>query len=308
MDLYTTSFTFPHPTPRSLHGSASPLPNNLTLPGSTGLPDIPLPNVTSATSPSKPPGASAPITTTAQIEKDWEAVRKLALDVTSREGCLVTASKEHIGVELGSGTPISLGEGDVPVPSSTVWNFHLSGGYRSVMAARGAVLREAPRDNRTCIKVPRTDILESPLASMSPLKPDVKRRLDEIATDSRAQIAVLNLTIPGSGGIGGTVLAVADGQAMHNSQEHPGDPSGTSGVNGAADGTSETSPVKSQAGDAGKGKDAQATSAAPVSYGLETERMCELVITGPIESVEIAKVRLLVMLDELVSLLSLDSS
>jgi len=36
--------------------------------------------------------------------------------------------------------------------------------------------------------------------------------------------------------------------------------------------------------------------------GLETERVCELVITGQGDSVELARVRLLVMLDELVSL------
>ena len=36
--------------------------------------------------------------------------------------------------------------------------------------------------------------------------------------------------------------------------------------------------------------------------GLETERVCELVITGQGDSVEIARVRLLVMLDELVCL------
>lgn len=35
--------------------------------------------------------------------------------------------------------------------------------------------------------------------------------------------------------------------------------------------------------------------------GLETERVCELVITGHGDSVELARVRLLVMLDELVS-------
>jgi hypothetical protein len=36
--------------------------------------------------------------------------------------------------------------------------------------------------------------------------------------------------------------------------------------------------------------------------GLETERVCELVVTGHGDSVELARVRLLVMLDELVSL------
>jgi hypothetical protein len=35
--------------------------------------------------------------------------------------------------------------------------------------------------------------------------------------------------------------------------------------------------------------------------GLETERACELVITGQSDAVEVTKVRLLVMLDELVS-------
>lgn len=35
--------------------------------------------------------------------------------------------------------------------------------------------------------------------------------------------------------------------------------------------------------------------------GLETERVCELVITGHGDSVDLARVRLLVMLDELVS-------
>ncbi len=34
--------------------------------------------------------------------------------------------------------------------------------------------------------------------------------------------------------------------------------------------------------------------------GLETERICELVVTGPGDSVDLARVRLLVMLDELV--------
>jgi hypothetical protein len=39
-----------------------------------------------------------------------------------------------------------------------------------------------------------------------------------------------------------------------------------------------------------------------IGFGLETERNVEIVITGPYESVEQARVRLLVLLDELVSL------
>jgi hypothetical protein len=37
-----------------------------------------------------------------------------------------------------------------------------------------------------------------------------------------------------------------------------------------------------------------------IGFGLETERNVEIVITGPYESVEQARVRLLVLLDELV--------
>jgi hypothetical protein len=47
------------------------------------------------------------------------------------------------------------------------------------------------------------------------------------------------------------------------------------------------------------GRDEEPT---PVMYGLETERMCEIVITGQLESVELAKVRILVLLDELVGI------
>jgi hypothetical protein len=39
-----------------------------------------------------------------------------------------------------------------------------------------------------------------------------------------------------------------------------------------------------------------------IGFGLETERIVEIVITGSYESVEQARVRLLVLLDELVSL------
>jgi len=172
------------------------------------------------------------------------------------------------------------------------------------MSARGGILREAPRDNRTVIKVPRTDILESPLANSSPLKVDVKRRLDEIAADSRAHIAVLSIESPG-GGVGGVILATADGQGSNISSSSEPEASTADQPKGVEGGASLNSlagegepPTSTQTGSS----EAPATaSSVPVSYGLETERMCELVMTGNLESVEIAKVRLLVMLDELVS-------
>ena len=353
MDLYTTSFSFPRPTPHSLRPSGSPLPTNLPLPtpGSGSIPTIPLPhaNVTTAPPSTSKSSTSTQLTTIGQIEKDWQEVQKTCIEITTREGCLVTVTKEASNVELGnapsitSNSAIGLSTGGgtggggengdtTVVPDTTIWNFHLSGGYQSVMSARGAILREIPRHNRTTLKVPRTDILESPLATVSPLKVDVKRRLDEIAKDTGAHVAVLNIDLPGGGGVGGTVLATADGaarsggsdnarqeeekkkngdEAGQSSQQQKGERkvSGGSSKNGVdasvgEAGSKGVSPTKSQgtnnAGDISSTAAAATTTNAPVTYGLETERMCELVITGKIESVELAKVRLLVMLDELV--------
>lgn len=316
MDLYTTSFSYPHPKPHSLRSNASPLAASaLNLPGSASAPPVPLPNVTSATAPAKK-ATGAPVTWS-QVEKEWEAIQKLALDITSREGCLVTVSKESVNTELGATQSGPGPESDTSAAAPTaVWNFHLSGGYQSVMAARGAILREIPRDNRTCLKVPRTDILESPLAAVSPLKPDVRRRLDEIASESKAHIAVMNIEIPG-GSTATTVLATADGSHAGGTDAAPklpaseslGTGSDRTSLDGAGSTNTDPNSVKTTSTTADTLSTAATTAGTSVqsnngtvTYGLETERMCELVITGDIENVEIAKVRLLVMLDEFVSL------
>ena len=101
--------------------------------------------------------------------------------------------------------------------------------------------------NRAVIKVVRSDILDSP-SSKPTLKPEVRRRLDDIASQTFAHIAVVNSTVALS------TRSLPDG-------------------------------VSNSAG----------------WSGLETERVCELVITGQGDSVELARVRLLVMLDEFVS-------
>nr|XP_018259640.1 cytoplasmic protein [Kwoniella dejecticola CBS 10117]OBR81798.1 cytoplasmic protein [Kwoniella dejecticola CBS 10117] len=322
MDLYTTSFTYHRPAPRSIRPSSSPLPSSLALPGSGNIPTIPLPNVTSATTPAGKTSLTANLTTAAQVEKDWNDVQSMCLDITTREGCLVTVTKESIGADLSTSTNDSNGasqaDPNAPIPSTTTWNFHLSGGYQSVMSARGAILRETPKDNKTVLKVSRTEILESPLSNLSPLKVDVKRRLDEIALDSKAHIAVLNIEIPGAG-VGGTVLATADGQSAsqpsgNDNEAHPATtttdsqregsagPDSVNGANVAPDLLQQPRKASSEASATAPTVPAPAPAPppnAPVTYGLETERMCELVITGPLESVEVAKVRLLVMLDEL---------
>ena len=52
-----------------------------------------------------------------------EAVQKVVVAAMQAHGCLISFTR----AERGRG-----------------WNFHLSGGYQQVMAARGMILRECP--------------------------------------------------------------------------------------------------------------------------------------------------------------------
>lgn len=124
------------------------------------------------------------------------------------------------------------------------YNFHLSGGYQQVMAARGQILRDHPFKTRLSIKVPRNDLLDAlPGTAMQQqgiipsdyLKTDIRRRLDEIAVSCKCFVSIL-------------------------SNENQG---------------------------------------ADLGYGLETERSVEVVISGQFEGAEHARVRVMVMLDEL---------
>lgn len=249
MDLYTTSFTFQRSSPRRSaqrlhqHGAASP-----------------------------PHSYLDPEQQAEEAEQEWEQVQTLCNNVTSREGCLVTVTREtaYARPDAQSEDPP---RSSSPVQLGSMYNFHISGAYQAVMGARGALLRETPRDNRASLKVPRSEILEKPLAQVSPLKADVRRRLDDIAADTRAHIAVLNAD---SGVSKVKVLATADPESSAKAAaEDAPVPTDETSVPPSADTTSQP------------------------SYGLETERMCELIISGQVESVELAKVRLLVMFDEL---------
>jgi hypothetical protein len=95
--------------------------------------------------------------------------------------------------------------------------------------------------------VTRSEILDSPFSKPS-LKPEVRRRLDDIASETLAHIAVVN-------------------SPLSMTSRTP--PDGITNSGGWS--------------------------------GLETERVCELVITGTEDAVDLARIRLLVMLDELVS-------
>jgi hypothetical protein len=112
------------------------------------------------------------------------------------------------------------------------------------MAARGQILRDHPFKTRLTIKVPRNDLLDAVPGAVTQqggiipsdyLKPDVRRRLDEIAVGSKCFISLV-------------------------SNEYHG---------------------------------------ADLGYGLEMERSVEMVISGQLEGAEHARVRVMIMLDEL---------
>ncbi|KAG6845670.1 hypothetical protein H0H87_005877 [Tephrocybe sp. NHM501043] len=155
---------------------------------------------------------------------DSEAIQKLAMMAMSLHGC-------HVAYYLAN--------------DARGWNFHITGAYQQVMVTRGMILKECPIQHRAAIKVTRSEILDSP-SSKPVLKLEVRRRLDEIASQTLAHIAVVNSPL-----------------ALSNRTPPDG--------------------ISSSAG----------------WSGLETERVCELVVTGHEDSVELARVRLLVMLDEL---------
>ncbi|KAF9480442.1 cytoplasmic protein [Pholiota conissans] len=214
MDVYTTSFTYPRRS-RHIHSPASSLdfqPSDLK---SALIDPFPTPQHAQHSN-SKLSDVS--------VSADVEAIQKLAMMAMSLHGC-------HVSYYM--------------VDQGRAWNFHITGAYQQVMITRGLILKECPIQHRAAIKVTRSEILDSPFSNPS-LKPEVRRRLDDIASQTLAHIAVVNSPL-----------------ALSNRTPPDG--------------------ISSSAG----------------WSGLETERVCELVVTGTEDAVDLARVRLLVMLDEL---------
>ncbi|KAK0233391.1 cytoplasmic protein [Armillaria fumosa] len=219
MDVYTTSFTYPRRS-RHIHSPSSSL-DYASGAELRGAPTEPFPT----------PHLLQQHVNTSSIpsEADTEAIAKLAMLAGTLHGCHVS----YFLTDQGRG-----------------WNFHITGSYQQVMVTRGMILKECPVQHRAAIKVTRSEILDSP-SSKPALKPEVRRRLDDIASQTLAHIAVVN-------------------SPLSLSSRTPPD-----GISSSAGWS-----------------------------GLETERICELVVTGPGDSVDLARVRLLVMLDELSGLKS----
>ncbi|KAJ3508062.1 hypothetical protein NLJ89_g5961 [Agrocybe chaxingu] len=215
MDVYTTSFTYPRRS-RHIHSPASSLDFQ---PGDLKQPSLIDPY------PTAPQLQHAnPTVSDVSVAADAEAIQKLAMMAMSLHGC-------HVSYYM--------------VDQGRAWNFHITGAYQQVMITRGLILKECPVQHRAAIKVTRSEILDSPFSKPT-LKPEVRRRLDDIASQTLAHIAVVNSPL-----------------ALSNRTPPDG--------------------ISSSAG----------------WSGLETERVCELVVTGTEDAVDLARVRLLVMLDEL---------
>lgn len=178
-----------------------------------------------------------------------EAMQRLCMEAMSNFQCMVTCSP------IEANTSASSSQGSQAQSKSTLpsYNFILSGRYPQVMGARGYILRSSPYKRKAIVKVPRSEVLSSSKesnsrtesgpgsnnsggSSVEQVRPEMRRKLDEIAALTRAHLAIV-------------------GQVSSH-----------------------------------------------IGFGLEMERSVEIVITGSYESVEQARVRLLVLLDELVSL------
>ncbi|KAM0754215.1 hypothetical protein T439DRAFT_285605 [Meredithblackwellia eburnea MCA 4105] len=173
-----------------------------------------------------------------------DAMHKLCVEAMAQHQCLVSFS----AVDAPAPAPpeptspvVQDGQGNATTATTTatatvgagggkIYNFHLSGGYQQVMSARGSLLRDNPFKRKSIVKVPRAEVLDS----KENVKTEMRRKLDEIASLTKAHLAIV-------GQVSGSM----------------------------------------------------------VGFGLETERNVEIVVTGPYESVEQARVRLLVLLDEL---------
>lgn len=227
-----------------------------------------------------------------------EQMQKLCMDAMSNYQCMVTCSPffENTTTSSSSPSPSAKVMMTMSLPS---YNFILSGGYQQVMAARGFILRTSPFYKKSIVKVPRSEVLSSSSSSSSSssmtnngtnghggassttttaeerVKPEMKNKLDEIAALTRAHLAIVGQ------------------QQQQQRQESSSSRVPTSASSAGAD----THDAGNGVYNGGNGSGSGST----MGFGLETERFVEIVITGSYESVEQARVRLLVLLDELVS-------
>lgn len=149
------------------------------------------------------------------------------------------------------------------------YNFHISGTFAQVMEARAKVLRDSPFRSRVTLKVPRAEIIDNTTTA--------------ITTESASQPQ------------GETQQSSSSGDSVSPSTSNNDlKPHVRVKLDEIAQLTSTHIAIV--------GKDSRG---ADLGYGLETERCVEVVISGELEGVEYARIKTLVMLEELSGLTSM---
>ncbi|EIW69943.1 hypothetical protein TREMEDRAFT_71463 [Tremella mesenterica DSM 1558] len=298
MDSYTTSFVILRsgqshnniiPLSRSLSQSISLAPETLSHPPSLSASQ-------SSTRDSSNTNPSIISSSNAQEEKDWKLVQTLSREIGNREGCTITVTKEFIQERLGSTYSLDLLDSNISnAPLCTAYNVVLSGPQPSVLAARGALLRQCPRDDRAALSVTRVDFLIDPLASSSHVKAPVEKKLREIVNLSGAHISIVNSQERIDAGVEVEVL-LSLAPLFHKEQRSPD-------VDSRHSSTAQSIPLSNENGNSADSVPSKPKTVSDgketVTFGLESERMCDVIITGNMENVEVAKVRILVLQDEL---------
>lgn len=175
MDIYTTSFVFPrrpritaHPGPYDFQTVASP--------------DFPFQNIHNGHQNGFRYPNNQPQPFYNQEEYD-------ALQAAIHTN-VVMASHQH-AVNISPN----------PLDDGLSWNYCISGMTRQVMLAREALLKGSPQNVMKVVKVNRSDILDSSPTGNPTLKLEVRRKLDEIAAQTLAHIAVVNGNINDPSGV-----------------------------------------------------------------------------------------------------------
>lgn len=127
MDIYTTSFTYPR-RPRHIHSPHSSLDfqgqgADLRAPSTESFSGSVHSLANHHQQQNQNSGAHNNISDATTSTPDNEAVQKLAMMAMQMHGCHVS----YFSADQGRG-----------------WNFHITGAYQQVMAARGMILKECP--------------------------------------------------------------------------------------------------------------------------------------------------------------------
>lgn len=331
MDIYTTTFTLScHTHLHSRHHEHHNNNNNAAGQHDSNASfddDATIPSLTTSSS-TRSLGSLDGIAETA-AEKE-EAVITVCKDVAVREGCVITASKVEIQ-HVESHNPAS---GEVTASKQgDKWMVNISGPQTSVLAAKSAILCELADDKTATLKAKRFDLLDSPFRYSSPVRPHIKARLDSIADTTHTVITIPNDRSPNNDRAPNQYLyhsAQHDDADIGSDHDVPSTPilkpsQASEGIRHVSAGSMSTHSLNRSFGQHRRSVSSIGQShrsfgsieslvvpangdvtfenpdVIPCHGNLEPEKNIEIMIEGRGQAVDLARVRVLVMLDEIVS-------